>query len=149
MSDEEPTMKKRVSVGVVLLLFALTTLSGSALSGQDRAGSEGIRERFIGAWRLVWLEEPGADGKVQRADCTGSLVFTRESRMSVQLMYRHPQEGAATGPVPYAQGGYEATFGRYEIDAPSRTFTYQVEGGWSGASSARTWSAPSSCPAIS
>jgi hypothetical protein len=129
MSDEEPTMKKRVSVGVVLLLFALTTLSGSALSGQDRAGSEGIRERFIGAWRLVWLEEPGADGKVQRADCTGSLVFTREGRMSVQVMYRHPQAGAATGPVPYAQGGYEATFGRYEIDAPSRTFTYQVEGG--------------------
>src|SRR5207247_2051133 len=128
MSDEEPTMKKRVSVGVVLLLFARTTLSGSALSGQDRAGSEGIRERFIGAWRLVWLEEPGADGKVQRADCTGSLVFTREGRMSVQVMYRHPQAGAAAGPVQYVQGGYEASFGRYEVNAGSRTFTYRVEG---------------------
>jgi hypothetical protein len=128
MSDEEPTMKKRVPVGVVLPLFALTTLSGSALSGQDRAGSEGIRGRFIGAWRLVWLEEPGADGKVQRADCTGSLVFTREGRMSVQVMYRHAQAGAAAGPVQYAQGGYEATFGRYEVNAGSRTFTYHVEG---------------------
>jgi hypothetical protein len=42
-------MKKRIPVGVVLLLFALTALSGSALSGQDRAGSEGTRERFIRA----------------------------------------------------------------------------------------------------
>lgn len=121
-------MKKGVSVGVVLLLFALTTISGSALSGQDRAGSEGSRERFIGAWGLVWLEEPGAGGKVQRADCTGSLVFTREGRMSVQVMYRYPQAGAAAGPVQYAQGGYEASFGRYEVNAGSRTFTYHVEG---------------------
>ena len=56
-------------------------------------------------------------------------MFTREGRMAVQVMYRHPQAGAAAGPLQYAQGGYEATFGRYEIDAPSRTFTYQVEGG--------------------
>jgi hypothetical protein len=57
------------------------------------------------------------------------LVFTREGRMAVQVMYRNPQAGTPAGPVQYAQGGYEATFGRYEIDAPSRTFTYQVEGG--------------------
>jgi Lipocalin-like domain len=131
MSDEEPNMKKRISGGVVLLLFVLTTLSGSALSGQDRAGSEGTRERFIGAWRLVWLEEPGADGTVHRADCTGMLVFTREGRMSVQVMYRNPQAGTPAGPVQYAHRGYEATVGRYDIDAPShpRTFTYHVEGG--------------------
>ena len=123
-------MKKRVSVGVVFLLFALmTTFSGFASSGQDREGSEGTRERFIGAWRLIWLEEPAADGTVHQADCTGMLVFTREGRMSVQVMYRNPQTGTPAEPVQYAQGGYEATFGRYEIDPPSRTFTYHVEGG--------------------
>ena len=122
-------MKRRACVGMVLLFVALTTLSGSALSGQDRAASEGTRERFIGAWRLVSLEEPGADGTVHGADCTGMLVFTRENRLSVQVMYRNPQAGTAAGPVQYAQGGYEATFGRYEVDAPSRTFTYHVEGG--------------------
>jgi len=121
-------MKKLMSMGVVPLLTAAVVLGGAASRAQERVGDD-ARDRFIGAWRLVWLEEPGADGKVRRADCTGSLVFTREGRMSVQVMYRHPQEGAATGPVPYVQGGYEATFGRYEIDAPSRTFTYQVEGG--------------------
>ncbi len=122
-------MKKRVPVGIVLLLFALTTLSGSALSGQEREGSDGIRDRLIGAWRLVWLEEPSADGTVHKANCTGMLVFTREGRMSVQVMYRNQQVGTPTGPVQYAQGGYEATFGRYEVDPPSRTFTYRVEGG--------------------
>jgi hypothetical protein len=122
-------MKKRLSPGVVALLFATTLLGGSSVSGsQDRDTTEGIRDRFIGAWRLVSLDEPGADGAVQRADCTGMLAFTREGRMSVQVMYRNPEAGTSGGPVQYTQGGYEASFGRYEIDAGSRQFTYHVEG---------------------
>jgi hypothetical protein len=36
----------------------MSTLSGSMPSGsQDRDLDQGIRDRFIGAWRLVWLEE--------------------------------------------------------------------------------------------
>ena len=76
----------------------------------------------------MWLEEPSANGTVHKADCTGMLVFTREGRMSVQVMYREPQVGTAAGPVQYAQGGYEASFGRYSLDASARTFSYQVEG---------------------
>ncbi len=74
-------MKKLLSVGVVSLFIGMTaiTLSGS----QDRGGNEGIRERFIGAWRLAWLEEEGVDGKIYRADCTGLLVYTRDGHMSV------------------------------------------------------------------
>jgi hypothetical protein len=30
--------------------------------------------------------------------------------------------------VQYAQGGYEATFGRYRVDPSARTFTYHIEG---------------------
>ena len=122
-------MKKLLSLGVAFLLFAATRLAGATLSNtQDRDVNEGIRDRFIGAWRLVWLEEGGADGKVHRADCSGMLVFTREGRMSVQVMYRNPQAGTPAGPVQYAQGGYEASFGRYEIDASAHTFAYHVEG---------------------
>jgi len=43
-------------------------------------------------------------------------------------MYRNPQVGTQTGPVQYAQGGYEATFGTYEIDARAPSFTYHVDG---------------------
>jgi hypothetical protein len=127
-SDEEPNMKK-LSLGVVCLLFAMTALSGSTLSGsQDRDGNEGIRDRFVGAWRLAWFEEEGADGKVHRFDVTGMLVFTRDGHMSVQVMYRNPQAGTHAGPVQYAQGGYEASFGTYEIDERVHSFTYHVEG---------------------
>jgi hypothetical protein len=88
----------------------------------------GDRGRFVGAWRLVWLEEPGPDGTVHKADCTGMFVFTREGRAAVQVAYETPPAAPATGPVQYATGGYEATFGRYEVDEHTHTFTYHVEG---------------------
>jgi Lipocalin-like domain len=117
-------MARQLWLGVVILSFALATLSGSRISGSQARD----RDRFVGAWRLVWLEEPDADGKVHRADCTGMLVFTGDGRMSVQVMYRTPQAGTSAGPVQYAQGGYEASFGRYEIDERMHTFTFDVEG---------------------
>jgi hypothetical protein len=70
-------MKKLLVLGVVSLFIgiATTTLSGS----QDRDVNDVIQDRFVGAWRLAWLEEEGADGKIHRADCTGLLVYTRDS----------------------------------------------------------------------
>lgn len=122
-------MKKLLLLGVLTLFVGITALSGLTLSGgQDRGVSDGIRDRFIGAWRLDWLEEEGADGKIRRADCTGLLVYTRDGHISVQVMYRNPQAGTAAGPVQYAQGGYEASFGTYEIDEHAHTFTYHVDG---------------------
>ena len=43
-------------------------------------------------------------------------------------MDRSPQAPPHAGPQQYAQGGYEATFGRFEVDEAARTFTYYVEG---------------------
>jgi Lipocalin-like domain len=124
-------MKKLLSLGVVSLFIGMTamTLSGSqGQSGKDRGGNEDIRDRFVGAWRLAWLEEEGADGKIHRADCTGLLVYTRDGHMSVQVMYRNPQAGTNAAPVQYAQGGYEASFGTYGIDERAHNFTFHVEG---------------------
>jgi hypothetical protein len=122
-------MKKLCSLSLAFLFLASSTLPGTALSGsQDRGASEDIRERLVGAWRLVWLEEPDAEGKVHRADCTGLLVYTRDGHMSVQVMYRNPHTGGQAGPVQYTQGGYEASFGTYRIDENARTFMFHVEG---------------------
>jgi hypothetical protein len=119
---------KLLSPGVALL-FAVATLRGSTLSGsQDRDSSAGIPDRFIGAWRLVSLEVVDGDGKVHRGDSTGMFVFTREGRLAVQVMDRTPQAATRAGPEQYAQGGYEATFGRFEVDERTHTFTYYVEG---------------------
>jgi hypothetical protein len=119
-------MKKVLSLGVVSLFIGVTamTLSGS----QDRRGNEGIRGRFVGAWRLAWLEEEGADGKIYRPDCTGLLVYRRDGHMSVQVTYRNRQAGTNAAPVQYAQGGYEASFGTYQIEERAHNFTYSVEG---------------------
>lgn len=116
----------------LLVLAAMSMLAVSVpisvrASQRVPGGKESARDRFVGAWRLSWLEEPGAGGKVQRADCTGLLVYTRDGHMSVQVMYRNPQPSTKSAPKQYAQGGYEASFGRYEVD-DAHTFTFHVEG---------------------
>ena len=119
-------MKTLFSLAIVSLCIGMTAmpLPGS----QDRSAHAGIREQFVGAWRLVSLEAPGPDGTMHRADSTGLLVFTRDGHMSVQVMERNPPPPAPAGPEQYSQGGYEATFGTFAIDEGARTFTFHVEG---------------------
>jgi len=86
-----------------------------------RSGESPNQNRLIGAWKLVSLEEPSADGQAHKADCTGMFVFTRDGKASVQVMYRNATASA------YSQGGYEASYGSYHIDSPS-TFTFHIDG---------------------
>ena len=117
-------MKELVSLVLVAIFFGTSVIAFPA--GQAHAQQE--QSRFVGAWRLVWLEEPDANGPVHKADCTGLLVFTLDGHMSVQVMYRNLQSGGQGGPVQYAQGGYEASFGTYQIDESAHTFAFHVEG---------------------
>lgn len=119
-------MRKVLSQVAMSLFVVLATITLSV--GQDQTANEGIRGRFVGAWRLARLEQPGADGKIHNADSTGLLVFTRDGHMSVQVMERNPQTQGPAGPEQYSQGGYEASFGTYVIDEVSHTFTFHVEG---------------------
>jgi hypothetical protein len=118
----------RLSSAVTAIIVAVAAVSTPRFAGGADDSPGGDRGRFVGAWRLVWLEEPGPDGTVHRADCTGMFVFTREGRAAVQVAYETPPAAPAAGPVQYATGGYEATFGRYEVDEHTHTFTYHVEG---------------------
>jgi len=122
-------MKNRLAFRMLPVLLVVAMLAGGAPSGsQDRDTHARIPERFIGAWRLVSLEVADADGKIHRGDSTGMFLFTREGRLAVQVMDRTPPAVAHSGPEQYAQGGYEATFGRFEVDESTQTFTYYVEG---------------------
>ena len=76
-----------------LMLLSAGTAAQSVPGTRDR--NTEIRDRFVGAWKLVSLEEPSADGQVHRADCTGMFVFTRDGKASVQVMYRTAQTGSA------------------------------------------------------
>src|SRR5580692_3733746 len=71
-------MKKLLSLGVAsLLVTAVMTLPA-----QDRDGNDGIRERFVGAWRLASIEQQGADGKVHKADTRPPLAHTRSKTLT-------------------------------------------------------------------
>ena len=118
-------MRKLLWCGVVCLFIA-ATMTRSV--GQDRSPNDGIRAQFVGAWRLVSLEREGADGKTHTSDSTGLLVFTRDGHISVQVMERNPQAQATADAEQYSQGGYEASFGSYEVNENGHTFTFHVEG---------------------
>lgn len=84
---------------------------------------------LVGAWRLVWLELPGPDGALRRTtDAKGSLIYTPGGRVSVQVMYASAGDTPSSGPVQYAQGGYEGSFGRYVADGATRTVTHRYDG---------------------
>lgn len=117
-------MRRLLLLFATVLLFALATTV--YCTAQHRSANSTTANELIGAWRLAWLEEPGADGKVHRADCTGLLIFTGDGHMSVQVMYRTPP-AVQSGPVQYTTGGYEASFGTYQIN-DAHTFTFHVEG---------------------
>lgn len=119
-------MRRLLSRGAALLIIVVATTAGATRSAAQNHHRD-IGNSLVGTWRLAWLEEEGAHGNVQRADCSGLLVFTRDGHMSVQVMYRN-QQATQAGPVQYAQGGYEASFGTYEVSGNAHTFTYHVEG---------------------
>src|SRR5262249_23106437 len=121
---------RRPSFLVVITVCCVATalFTGVRLFGSQRSGSaQSDRDRFVGAWRLVSLEEQDADGKVHRTDCTGLFVFSRDGHASVQVMYRSAAAGNA-GSVQYAQGGYEASYGRFEVDEGTHRWTFHIEG---------------------
>ena len=111
-------MKSLLLLSVVALLSAGTAQS----SHNDSDRKTEIHNRLVGAWKLVSLEEPSADGQLHKADCTGMFAFTSDGKASVQVMYRNAKSGSA-----YAQGGYEASYGSYRID-DSSTFTFHIDG---------------------
>jgi hypothetical protein len=111
------------------VLTAVVALSGVSLAQspgkkEPRAGSAG--EKLIGAWQLISLEFPEADGKMNRvADLKGMLIYTRDGHVSVQLMYPKSASGLTND---YVKNGYEASFGSYDVNEQAHTVTHHVQG---------------------
>jgi hypothetical protein len=115
-------MKTRLFCGM-----AVVVVLGAALQAQSAATAPASdRDKFIGAWRLVSLQSPGADGEVVSVPgLKGTLIYTRDGHMSVQVMY--PRSEAALS-NDYVLNGYEASFGSYEVDQAKHTVTHHVQG---------------------
>jgi hypothetical protein len=75
---------------------------------------------------MAWMEEPGPDGTVRRVtDRKGTLMYTRDGRMSVQIQFPESQSLVSND---YVLNGYEASFGTYDVNEEAQTITRHVEG---------------------
>ncbi|HEV2280337.1 MAG TPA: lipocalin-like domain-containing protein [Acidobacteriaceae bacterium] len=106
-----------LAAGVITVVGLLT-----ATVAQPQSRTGGDRERLIGAWHLVRIDAPG---QTRAAQPRGILIYTRDGHVSVQLMY---PEAAHAADNEYVRGGYEASFGSYEVDEASHTVTHHVQG---------------------
>ena len=107
-------------------MAVVVAIAGLAL-GQSPKKQAGDRERLIGAWHLAQIESPGLDGKtsVDAPQPQGMLIYTRDGHMSVQLMYPNSSNARSN---EYVQGGYEASFGSYDVDEATHALTHHVRG---------------------
>ena len=95
---------------------AVVALSGVTLAQSPEkkdAGAGSAREKLVGAWRLAWMEEEGADRKVTRiTDRKGMLIYTCDGHMSVQLMLPKSESAVSND---YVKDGYEASLDRKSV----------------------------------
>jgi Lipocalin-like domain len=100
-------------------------LSITAMQAQPRPGTS-KKSALIGAWHLVRIDVPGADGNMTASfQPKGMLIYTSDGHMSVQLMYPKSAESVDN---EYVLGGYEASFGSYVVDEAKHLVTHHVEG---------------------
>jgi hypothetical protein len=105
---------------------ALSGVSPAQSIAKNNSSSSTAKERLVGAWRLVSMEEPDADGKLHRiTNRQGMLLYTRDGHMSVQLMFPKPE---STLTNDYVLNGYEASFGSYDVNEAAQTVTHHVQG---------------------
>jgi len=113
---------KVLSLGALVFAVIFTDVS-RAQSAQKPIND---RERLIGAWHLMHIDSPGADGKPSGAvQPQGMLIYTRDGHVSVQLMYPRSANAQSN---EYVQDGYEASFGTYDLNVATHTLTHHVHG---------------------
>ena len=111
----------RYATLAMVALFA--GLSGQS-SPNKHPGSD--KERLIGAWHLLRIEALGPDGNsIPVTQPKGMLIYTRDGHMSVQLMYSKTANSQSN---EYVSGGYEASFGSYDVDESTHVLTHHVQG---------------------
>lgn len=109
----------------LLPLLAALFMSTPLLAQTATGDADSSREKLVGAWHLVSIDAPGADGKIDHfSDIKGQLIYTRDGHMSVQLMYP-PSESKLSN--DYVLNGYEASFGSYDVDDATHTVTHHVQ----------------------
>jgi hypothetical protein len=126
----------RVDIGIVILtVLATAGLDVRSAAAQD--SSAAAIDPFLGAWDLVDWRTTDATGTVRfpyGEDAQGQITYSPDGRMSAHLM--RPPEDPADAPPQYL-----AYWGRFTVDASTRTVTHHVIGSdqrnWIGSNQVR------------
>jgi hypothetical protein len=120
------TLAAVAALAGVSLAQSAANNAGADSKKESSAKQSSAREKLVGAWRLVSMEDQGADGKPNQVkDRKGILIYTRDGHMSVQLMLPQSESGVSND---YVKEGYEASFGSYDVNEAAHTVTHHVEG---------------------
>jgi hypothetical protein len=113
---------------IALIATALSFAASAVAQDSAKAPDDGVRSRLIGAWRLIWDEDRGPNGKTVLLNETGIIMYTADGHMAVQIRTNQPSTPGQNAPVQYDQGGYEGYYGTYEVNEKEHTVTHHVEG---------------------
>jgi hypothetical protein len=106
-----------------ILVVIAVSVTGAQAQSHPRSS---VRDALVGAWHLVRIDAPGPDRKsVPAPQPKGMLIYTRDGHMSVQLMYPRSTNSPDN---EYVLGGYEASFGSYDLDEAKHIITHHVLG---------------------
>jgi hypothetical protein len=130
-----------VSMGVVIAVaFSAAAGQQNPAGRQAAAGAPGsMKDRFVGTWKLVSIEQRNAKGEVvppasgaRSTTPTGYLVYDPAGYMAVSIMPVGRKKNA--GPQVTDQEaramieGYTAYFGTFTIDEAAGAVTHRLEG---------------------
>jgi hypothetical protein len=106
----------------------------------DRESSAPLRDRFLGSWSLVSVEQVLPSGEVLRpfGDAPlGSLLYQADGYMAAQLSIGNPRKFASddtsqatTEEAAAAWMTYIGYWGSFEVDAARGVVVHRVEGSW-------------------
>lgn len=114
---------KLFRVVAIAAVAASAFAQAHSASSSDSSPTRSDRAKLIGAWHLISITGP--DGNAVSTLPVGMLVYTPDGHMSVQLMYPKSESALSN---QYVRSGYEASFGRYDVDETKHMVTHHVEG---------------------
>jgi hypothetical protein len=137
----------------LLVLFVafgvLGSLDGPASAGQASAASGrqaggGLKDRFVGTWKLVSVEQRNAKGEVIPAAGTqnpaGYIIYDPAGYMAVSIYPVVRKKYAGAQPTDEeavaALTGYTAYFGTFTINEKEQAITHHLEGSLNAAMAA-------------
>jgi hypothetical protein len=129
-----------VSLGLVTILgFSIAPTEANPPNGQSsaRASTGSIKDRFVGTWKLVSMEQRNAKGEVVQPatpapNRTGYIIYDPAGYVAVSIMPVGRKKYVGQQPTDEeakaAMTGYAAYFGTFIINEKEGFVTHRLEG---------------------